>query len=184
MRVILLAVIVAIFAYASATLTAVQKDGIIKAHNAARSAAHPSLPALVWSDNLAKVAAQYSAKCVSGGSLMAHNSNRKNNPLLAAETKKYPNIMGNYFGENIYASTAAYSDFAPAVNSWVAEKKDYNYSANKCAAGKMCGHYTQAVWKTTRAVGCAYVQCSNIRFGYTFLCNYFPGGNINGARPF
>ena len=40
-----------------------------------------------------------------------------------------------------------------AVKSWADEVKDYDYENNKCS--KVCGHYTQIVWATTEAVGCA-----------------------------
>jgi pathogenesis-related protein 1 len=165
-------------------LTAQQKNDIVAAHNSARVAEHASLPKLAWSDALAKIATAYSVKCTSGGALMAHNPNRKNNALLKSALKKYPNPLGNYFGENIYASSGAISDFKGAVGEWVAEKKFYKRANNSCTSGQMCGHYTQVVWKGTRLVGCAYVQCSNIQFSYTLLCDYFPGGNISGKKPF
>lgn len=45
----------------------------------------------------------------------------------------------------------------------------------------MCGHYTQMVWATTRRVGCAKKQCPR---GDYIVCEYFPGGNVEGLLPF
>jgi len=63
----------------------------------------------------------------------------------------------------------------------------------KCVPGKMCGHYTQVVWATTRHVGCAYHRCDAIRdypsgvdiTGDYLVCNYWPGQyNIRGKQPY
>jgi len=45
------------------------------------------------------------------------------------------------------------------VDSWGSEKADYDYANNSCTPGKMCGHYTQMVWRATTTVGCAR-QCA------------------------
>jgi pathogenesis-related protein 1 len=76
-----------------------------------------------------------------------------------------------------------------AVASWVAESKDYDHSHNRCAKGKVCGHYTQVVWRHTRRVGCAVASCTG---GSPFrandwtlvVCNYDPPGNVVGERPY
>ncbi|MEM6522020.1 MAG: CAP domain-containing protein, partial [Cyanobacteria bacterium P01_C01_bin.70] len=44
------------------------------------------------------------------------------------------------------------------VAAWVAEKADYDYASNSCASGKVCGHYTQIVWRETTAVGCGVAR--------------------------
>ncbi|KAG4114361.1 hypothetical protein ERO13_D12G041532v2 [Gossypium hirsutum] len=65
---------------------------------------------------------------------------------------------------------------------WVNEKANYNYNSNRCAAGKVCGHYTQVVWRNSVHLGCAKVKCNN---GGTFIvCNYSPRGNIVGQKPY
>ncbi|KAL0483397.1 pathogenesis-related protein [Acrasis kona] len=102
--------------------------------------------------------------------LMDHNPNRNNNAV--------------YLGENIYASTADKAKPSDAVTYWINESKDYNYKTNTCAAGKVCGHYTQVVWRSSTKIGCARVKCSNIKYGATILCNYEPGGNYNGQKPY
>ncbi|CAB4290778.1 unnamed protein product [Prunus armeniaca] len=69
-----------------------------------------------------------------------------------------------------------------AVDMWLVEKADYNYDSNSCADGKVCGHYTQVVWRNTARVGCAKVRCNS---GGTFIgCNYDPPGNYVGQKPY
>ncbi|KAK4849585.1 hypothetical protein QYF36_026341 [Acer negundo] len=45
-----------------------------------------------------------------------------------------------------------------AVQMWVNEKSDYDYNSNTCAPGKVCGHYTQVVWRNSVRIGCAKVS--------------------------
>ncbi|KAG6710853.1 hypothetical protein I3843_05G022500 [Carya illinoinensis] len=88
---------------------------------------------------------------------------------------------GGRYGENIAWSSGDLSGTA-AVNLWVAEKADYNYNSNSCAAGRQCGHYTQVVWRNSVRLGCAKVRCNS---GGTFIiCSYDPPGNYVGQRPY
>jgi len=50
--------------------------------------------------------------------------------------------------------------------------------------GKVCGHYTQVVWSTTSRVGCARHECPALTYRLTIVCDYGPGGNISGSRPY
>eukprot|EP01080_Neovahlkampfia_damariscottae_P000261 gene261-6676_t len=156
-------------------LTAAQQKSIVDAHNKYRKLVNPpakSMPDLTWDADLAKVSEDYIKKCVSSdGKIIDHNSGRSNT---------YP----GYVGENIYASTGSISNFETPVLSWFNEYKDYTYSTNKCASGKVCGHYTQVVWAKTTKVGCAYYTCNSVTFKNTILCNYSPGGNFNGESPY
>jgi hypothetical protein len=75
------------------------------------------------------------------------------------------------------------------VALWAAEAPNYDYATNTCAAGQVCGHYTQLVWRATTQVGCATVQCTTgSPFGggnWTFtVCDYSPPGNYVGQRPY
>ncbi|KAL0891467.1 hypothetical protein Bca101_015450 [Brassica carinata] len=88
---------------------------------------------------------------------------------------------GGRYGENLAGSSRDLSG-ADAVRLWVNEKNDYFYNTNTCRSGKACGHYTQAVWRSSVRVGCAKVRCNN---GGTFIiCSYDPPGNIRGRRPY
>jgi len=100
--------------------------------------------------------------------------------------------QANDFGENVFwASPAQYSDgfteiqqLTPTqvVDDWGSEKNDYNYPSNSCAVGKMCGHYTQIVWKSTTEVGCGKALCPDN--SQVWVCSYEPAGNYVGQRPY
>nr|ACJ62553.1 pathogenesis-related maize seed protein [Zea mays subsp. parviglumis] len=91
---------------------------------------------------------------------------------------------GGPYGENIFWGSAGFDwKAADAVRSWVDEKQWYKYATNSCAAGKVCGHYTQVVWRATTSIGCARVVCRDNR-GVFIICNYEPRGNIAGMKPY
>ncbi|MDO8813707.1 MAG: CAP domain-containing protein [Gallionella sp.] len=97
------------------------------------------------------------------------------------------------YGENLYwASALAWSDgrkelqkISPeqVVGSWSSEKADYDYARNRCAPGKICGHYTQVVWRTTATVGCAAAVCEDT-LDQVWVCQYQPAGNWIGRKPY
>ena len=97
------------------------------------------------------------------------------------------------YGENLYwASAVKWSDgrkeiqkVTPkrVVDSWGNEKADYDYASNRCKPGKMCGHYTQVVWKDTRKVGCAVAVCEDT-LQQVWVCHYQPAGNWVGSKPY
>lgn len=99
----------------------------------------------------------------------------------------------NNYGENLYwASAIRWSDgkrevqtVSPkkVVDAWGSEIKDYDYARNTCAPGKMCGHYTQVVWKSTSHVGCAVAVCEDSR-DQVWVCQYQTPGNWVGERPY
>jgi pathogenesis-related protein 1 len=97
------------------------------------------------------------------------------------------------YGENIFwASALTWSDghielqkISPeqVVDSWGHEKEDYDYTNNRCAQGKVCGHYTQIVWRTTTKVGCAVAVCEDV-YEQVWVCQYQPAGNWVGMKPY
>ena len=105
---------------------------------------------------------------------------------------RHSNPDGKY-GENLYwASAMLWSDgrrelrklpAETAVDSWGSEKLDYSYEKNSCKPGKMCGHYTQMVWKDTNKVGCAMAVCEDSK-DQVWVCQYQPGGNWVGRKPY
>jgi len=148
-----------------------QKD-MVAAHNRARANAkptpRPALPPLTWSEEAAKKAQAYVSKC-----RFEHNPDRGG------------------FGENLAAGTPGAMTTADVVKDWAAEAADYDYKSNTCRKGKVCGHYTQVVWRNTKAVGCATKLCTkNSPFGPNFptwqlwVCNYTPPGNWIGQKPY
>ncbi|CAN6685434.1 unnamed protein product [Malus baccata var. baccata] len=134
------------------------RQDYLNSHNAARAAV--GVGPLTWDDNVARYAQNYANQRV-GDCNLVHS--------------KGP------YGENLAMSTGDLSGTA-AVDLWVKEKADYSYKSNSCAAGKVCGHYTQVVWRKSARVGCAKVRCSS---GGTFIgCNYDPPGNYVGEKPY
>jgi pathogenesis-related protein 1 len=145
---------------------------LLEAHNQARASARPTpqppLPPLRWSAEAAKVAASWAARCT-----FEHNPER------------------GPFGENLAAATPGAWTTPDAVMDWNSEAAHYDLARNSCARGKVCGHYTQLVWRNTTHVGCAKQTCTkNSPFGREFptwefwVCNYAPPGNVVGEKPY
>ncbi|AEI64082.1 CAP domain-containing protein [Myxococcus fulvus] len=145
---------------------------MVAAHNLARSRAQPApkppLPPLAWSSAAQRKAASWAKACK-----FEHNPDRGD------------------FGENLAAATPGAWTTSQVVKSWADEAADYDYRRNTCEKGKVCGHYTQVVWRKTASVGCATVMCNkNSPFGAQFptwqlwVCNYAPPGNWVGQRPY
>ncbi|KAL5103085.1 GLIPR1-like protein 1 [Taenia crassiceps] len=97
----------------------------------------------------------------------------------------YPWYRG--IGQNI----ALHSGFKPylteSVCGWKSETAFYNYTSNTCSHA--CGHYTQLVWANSDQVGCAMRRCDGLRPDwsnpqYLTVCQYKPGGNYVGQRPY
>jgi len=89
---------------------------------------------------------------------------------------------GGRYGENLFKEMGYPDPIGTGVMSWVNEKQYYDYSSNSCAAGQVCGHYTQVVWRNSKRLGCAQAQCND---GWTFvICNYYPQGNFNNQKPY
>ncbi|CAN6450667.1 unnamed protein product [Victoria cruziana] len=131
----------------------------VDAHNAAR--AEVGVDPISWDDTVAAYAQNYADQRM-GDCNLVHS-------------------QGPY-GENLAGSTGSEFTAAEAVNMWVAEKSNYDYNSNSCASGTECLHYTQVVWRDSKNLGCARVECNN---GGTFIiCNYNPPGNVIGQRPF
>jgi pathogenesis-related protein 1 len=139
--------------------------GITRAHNVVR--AEVGVPGLTWDPSVAATAAAYAARCV-----FQHSGTAGLGENLAAYAPS-----GGHTGQD-------------AVNSWAAEKANYDYASNTCAAGMVCGHYTQVVWKNSTNLGCGVQACNtNSPFaGFPnweiWVCNYSPPGNFVGQRPY
>ncbi|KAJ1701713.1 hypothetical protein LUZ63_001492 [Rhynchospora breviuscula] len=90
---------------------------------------------------------------------------------------------GGPYGENLFWGWGKDYSGIDAVDNWVSEKQYYNYNTNTCASGKVCGHYTQVVWRSTTKIGCAKVVCDN-NAGIFIICSYNPPGNYPGVWPY
>jgi len=136
-------------------------QGIVATHNKWRQ--QVGVPDLVWSSQAAKVAQAWADDLKSRGCPLAHNPNR-----------------GQY-GENAYKSFGLSPTPSNVVDSWAGEIVDYDYATNTCKAGKVCGHYTQVVWRDTQQVGCGKASCNSQQ---VWICNYSPPGNWRGQKPY
>ena len=148
-------------------MTAEQKKAVVDYHNELRAdEGADNMELMIYNESLAKRAEDWAAGCI-----FTHPSR----------------LFG--MGQNIYAATHRNKNPNPrwAIKAWFSEKADYDYDAPACATGKPCGHYTQIVWATTRSVGCAYHRCTPLKQfkdATYFVCNYWPGGNYVGAKPY
>ncbi|SEH06095.1 RICIN domain-containing protein [Candidatus Venteria ishoeyi] len=139
--------------------------GVVAAHNQWR--AEVGLSGLNWSDDIAAHAKEWAQVLESEAGTqtfcnMRHrDQNRRYGENLAGGYRLSPQVV---------------------VDMWASEKKDYDITTNRCAAGKVCGHYTQIVWKNSKQLGCATAQCGN--GSQVWICNYNPPGNYVGQTPY
>jgi len=171
---------------AFAALTAAQKSAFIAKINSLRaSLGAASMQPLVWDDQLARFASTVAGQCE-----LSHSS--------AAERTNITSWIGTYVGENVAGGAPAAlvdatnaakvsADLDFALTLWWNEKTSYDYATNTCAPGRVCGHFTQVAWAQTKAVGCAVVMCTEyptLGSAYSVACEFAPGGNIVGQKPY
>jgi pathogenesis-related protein 1 len=133
------------------------RDQILAAHNSIRK--QVGVPPLQWSDKLAAVARNWAENLAARG-----------------EFRHRPN---NSYGENIFEATNWRPSAAQVVKQWASEARDYDYASNSCR--RVCGHYTQIVWRGTRQMGCGSATRGA---RVVWVCNYNPPGNYVGQRPY
>lgn len=97
----------------------------VNPHNVARQAVGAGLPDLTWDGTLATYATNWAQSQATNHNCALQHS-------------------GGPYGENIF--WASWSSLpSDAVSAWVGEKQYYHYATNSCAAGQVCGHYTQVI---------------------------------------
>ncbi|XP_057553996.1 peptidase inhibitor 16 [Hippopotamus amphibius kiboko] len=147
-----------------------EKHVMVELHNIYRGQVSPPAANMLqmrWDEELAAFAKAYAQQCVWG-----HNKERGRR------------------GENLFAITGEEDlDVPLAMEEWHHEREHYNLSAATCAAGQMCGHYTQVVWAKTERIGCGAHFCEKLQGVeetniYLLVCNYEPPGNVKGQRPY
>ena len=128
---------------------------MLEYHNTYREA--HEVPALTWDERLAEFAREF-CRILNLNNTFVH-SGRK------------------VFGENVYRSTTTrtYRDSAVlkkakrSVKKWYKESAFYNY--DNPGFKKEYGHFTQAVWKATKGLGCGYAFTEK---RFYVCCNYSP----------
>jgi pathogenesis-related protein 1 len=138
-------------------------SGITAAHNAVR--ADVGVAGMTWNADLATLATGFIADCQ-----FAHSSGNERSNVAGFE----------YVGENLYASGGGGSPTGQEItDAWASEISDYDYASNSCSG--TCGHYTQIVWADSTDLGCAVKDCGGM---FIVSCEYGPGGNFVGQRPY
>ncbi len=157
------------------SLNSAQKDGLattvydvsspagiqqmLNAHNDWRK--RTGVSAVTWSPQLSTVAQQWATK------LLKEN--------------RFEHRPNSRYGENLASASGQQLSPERVVKMWGEEVSDYNYAANTCKPGKMCGHYTQIVWRSTKQVGCGMARGNGRE---VWVCNYDPPGNFVGQKPY
>ena len=153
---------------ASASKPANQAKAMLEAHNEVR--ARYKVEALAWSPKLATNAQSWADELARSGCTPRHRSNTP-------------------YGENLFwASAVVGSDGSrkpqritarAVVQDWASEAKDYDLERGTCR--KVCGHFTQVIWRKTQRVGCGVAMCPDQ--AQVWVCSYDPPGNFRGQRP-
>jgi len=155
------------------------QQALLNVHNKARADVGIS-DTLTWSDSVAIDAQSYADTLAQSGA-------------WEHDPKNYSGYTNGPYGENLYTSynsTGHIPTLAEATESWIDEKNFYHYGVigdtATCDAGKICGHYTQVIWKNTTEVGCAIsrYQRGFYKDWYLIVCKYKTPGNFRGQTPY
>ncbi|KAL0882400.1 hypothetical protein ABMA27_000884 [Loxostege sticticalis] len=115
------------------------------------------------------------------------SENRKyHNPDTDVDTGRF-NV-----GENLYWEYSTNLNHKINIDSpltyWFNEHYDYTYGPLKNSdfgGPKDIAHYTQMAWSNSTYLGCAIAQWTEGgRTDFMVACNYGPGGNFIGQRPY
>jgi hypothetical protein len=143
-------------------------ERLLAGHNRERAAM--GIPPLAWNELLARDARLYAQHLTKVGYLVhSEDAPEETDPQ----------------GENLWAGTRGYYGPEQMIGLWVDEKKDFKEGVfpNNSRSGDLenVAHYTQVVWRSSRAVGCAVAHGRDDDF---LVCRYSEGGNVIGERPF
>ena len=137
---------------------------LLSLHN--RERAEIGVPALTWNARLAADAAAYGPRLAQLGRL-AHS---------ASESRPGQ-------GENLWMGTAGAFSLEEMIGGWAGEKRLFRRGVfpNVSSSGHWAdvAHYTQMIWPTTTAVGCALHRTPSNDY---LICRYSPAGNVVGGR--
>ncbi|MCB1160192.1 MAG: pathogenesis-related family 1 protein, partial [Leptospiraceae bacterium] len=145
--------------------TSEMSSGMVAIHNQYRATV--GSPAVSWDAGIAGYAQEWA------NYLKSKNCSMEHRPRSGTYKQKY--------GENLAWASGMNLSPNSVVKMWYDEVKDYQYSTNSCKPGKVCGHYTQVVWKNSQRIGCAMAKCGQAQI---WVCNYDPPGNWVGQKPY
>ncbi|KAE9619468.1 hypothetical protein Lal_00032275 [Lupinus albus] len=136
------------------------RDEFLHAHNWVRS--KYNLPTLTWDTKLENFASSYL--------------------MVRYEDCKMIHSSSDY-GENLFWGKKLHWKPSDAVYYWYYEYNWYDLNTLKCSPEKICGHFTQMVWKDSTRVGCALQHCNDRNLGMLIACEYDPPGNYPNENP-
>ncbi|XP_046366769.2 peptidase inhibitor 16-like [Haliotis rufescens] len=145
------------------------RDQILDQHNEYRREEQASNMCLMkWNDTLAAAAERWADRCV-----FKHEMKSGMGENLAFDTRKFdtPKLLDGL------------------MKGWHDEKRTWKYGSQSC--GYAC-HFTQLVWHSTNAVGCAATRCGHlggligakVKHAFYLVCFYYPRGNWMGEVPY
>jgi len=177
---ILLVAMSAALANTAYALDATQQAEMVTAHNKWRQAV--GTPPLAWSAALAATAQAWAdqLKATRGCNAVHSGTAGVGENLFWASATTQTSTSST--GVTTTISTPQAVTATQATDYWASEGKDYTYSTNSCATGKVCSHYTQVVWKATTDVGCGNAVCADNT--QVWVCHYTPPGNYVGQKPY
>jgi len=137
---------------------------LLAVHNRERAAA--GVPPLRWDPALAAAAAAYGPSLAAAGRLV--HSSRTGRPNQS---------------ENLWMGTRGAYSPEQMVGSWASERAMFRPGIfpNVSSTGNWLdvAHYTQMIWRSTNAVGCAIYSSRSWDY---LICRYSPRGNRDGQR--
>ncbi|KAJ5729125.1 PR-1-like protein [Penicillium malachiteum] len=129
------------------------EDKVLYSHNIHR--VNHTVSNLVWNDTLSGAAYYWATKCI-----FQHNTSG--------------------FGQNLAASAPDATISQHISGLWYNNEEGYyasSYGQANPPGGPVTGHFTQVVWKGTKTVGCATIDCRDEPLGMWYtVCNYYPPG--------
>ena len=135
-------------------------------HNATR--ARVGVPPLAWDATLAGAARSY-AEDMARTDVFRHS----------------PPSMRRGQGENLWVGSRGAYDYAAMATAWTDEARLFVNQPTPMFSitghWQDVGHYSQIVWRSTTALGCA--MASSASFDYV-VCRYGPAGNVIGRTAF
>ncbi|CAI6004209.1 unnamed protein product [Closterium sp. NIES-64] len=136
-----------------------------------------ALPNLTWSDTLAGSAQAWAAK--EAGSVCAGPVDAFGSTLSLWSQQPGSAYGVSWYGFESAASSPAGSTPSDALTAWLYEKAFYDPIRNECSDTDDCEDYRQIVWRTTTAVGCGMVTCSEANAPiptslFVLLCYFDP----------